>query len=113
MKFKKVPFPRYLNRPRLWIGKEEDEWLVILITSVVVIGLLFMLAVPLFVLVFLWLLSIYISNHLYIKIVKETAPGFLQHYFYHLGLHDPNRSSKDKDNQDFRFPYGFERNFRD
>ena len=108
-KRKKLPFPKYLNRPKLWLRWEQDELMFGAIVVGVATAVLFVIAVPLYVLVVMDVLLVYVAGKIYKKLVKEAPPGFLSHFFYGTGIADPNKG----ENTRVRIPYGFEKRFID
>ncbi|MHC3995772.1 hypothetical protein ACXWTF_13180 [Thiomicrolovo sp. ZZH C-3] len=106
---KRVYFPRFLSRQRLFFTLEVDEWIVLLGTAGGSFYLLnIFLSVPLLVALGVAWIVAHFTYKAYTKYSKEASPGLLKHIFYDFGLLKP----KTKDN-DVELPFGFERIFRD
>jgi len=103
MRFKRVPFPRYLNRPRLWLIFEEDELKFIFIIDAIATLLLFLLGVPPFLYLVVLAFSSYISLKVYRELRKKISHNAIDFFFYELGLYQP----KKKHSKDVEIPYGF------
>lgn len=114
MNNKRIPFPKYLNRPRLFLIFEQDEILIALLTFAFVSTICILLNVDSFIMIIVNIFSVFISNKIYKKMVKDTANGYIYHLLYHMGFEKPGKSiSKFKDANDTIIPYGFERHFID
>jgi hypothetical protein len=111
---KKIPFPKYLNRPRLILIFEEDEVLIAILTAGIVGAFCVLIEVSSFYMVLWMIVSVIITNKLHKKVVKDTPNGFIYHFLYHIGLQKPGRgkSKFSKENESI-VPYGFERHFID
>ena len=111
---KKLAFPKYLNRPRIWLYWEQDEIKFAFQVSIVVVGVMFALTLPLVVIVLVWLTTVYYTNQMYRRAIKEQADGFLEHSIYNLGYTNPNKNSKYKKATGKNLiPFGFETEFID
>lgn len=109
MRFKRVPFPKYLNRPKLWLMFEADELRFIAIIDIVVVFILFTASVPPYVFLFFLVISSYLSLKIYREIRKKVSHNAIDFFFYELGISQP----KKKHNRDVDLPYGFNRKLRD
>ena len=109
MKFRRVPFPKYLNRPRLFLIFETDELKFVGIIDAIVVFTLFMISVPPYVFLFFLVISSYLSLKLYREIRKKVSHNAIDFFFYELGISHP----KKKHFKDVELPYGFNRKLRD
>lgn len=91
---------------------EQDELFFSVIVSVISIFIMFISSIPAFLMVFFLIGIVYVTNFFYRRLVKESAPGYLMHFFYNLGLYDPNGKADSDGEKDTFLPYGFEREFR-
>lgn len=110
MRFKRVPFPKYLNRPKLWMLFEEDELKFIAIIDVIVAFILFMVSVPAYIFLFFLVISSYLSLKVYREIRKKVSSNAMDFFFYELGLYTPK---KKRNKKDIELPYGFHRRLLD
>ena len=107
---KRLPFPRYLNRPRLLITFELDQIIFTIIVNAIILAFSIIFSIPFYVTAILIGVITYIANKIYVRLVKEEAPGFLEHFFYEKGILDVKQ---DKKNKEIAIPYGFEKHFID
>lgn len=111
---RKLPFPRYFNRPSIWLIWDKDILLFDMIVAAVTVFLLFVLSVPPYLIVIILLVAVRVGHVSYTRLVKDASPGYLGHLFYSLGIKDPNRKSKYKQRTGRNLmPWGFEKEFRD
>ncbi|WP_456470005.1 hypothetical protein [Caminibacter sp.] len=104
MRFKRVPFPRYLNRPKLWLLFETDELKFVAIIDGITAFTLFMISVPPYIFVFFLTVSSYFSLKLYREIRKKlSSSNAIDFFFYELGISQPKKLHK----KDVEIPYGF------
>jgi len=111
MSYKRLPFPRYLNRPRLINIFETDELKFAGIITLIVFLILFFSAVPPFIILIVISIVFYISLKIYKKAFKNTR-SVLDHFFYNLGLMDLERKKR-KYKENIDIPYGFIKRFID
>jgi len=109
MKFRRVPFPRYLNRPKLWLIFETDELKFVGIIDLIVTLILFAISVPAYVFLFFLVVSSYLSLKIYREIRKKVSHNAMDFFFYELGASHP----KKKHSRDVELPYGFIKKLRD
>ncbi|MCK9550944.1 type IV conjugative transfer system protein TraL [Aquamicrobium sp.] len=82
----KLPFPNYLNSPRLFFYWEADEvQFVFLVNAIIFAGLFLLNANPL-VLTLTMLLTVPLSYRGYKRLKKDVAPNWLNHYLYYRGM---------------------------
>ena len=110
MRHKRLPFPRYLNRPRLWLLFEEDELIFALLLMGIYIFITFIVlnASP-FVIVLGAALVFYYSIQIFRKIQKSSTRNTLNFYLYELGIYKPKKKKKN----DIDVPEGFIKRFID
>lgn len=114
---KKVNFPQFINRSRLFFIFEIDMILIFFSTFLSILWVIskffpYVIAIPISV----YLAYVIMDNY---NIAKyEKAPGFIQHYFYNIGLFKIKKNFRKypeleiRDNKNF-YPSGYIRNFRD
>ena len=112
MALRRLPFPRYLNRPKLWMLYEQDELKVVFIVEAITIFVLFVLSVPPFLMVIVIAAVGWVTIKIYRKSAKSVSPGYIDHFFYSIGMSHPEESALKKKKRPF-LPYGFIRRFRD
>lgn len=108
MNYKRLPFPKYLNRPRLFIIFETDELKFAVAVSIVVFLLTFFTNMPPYIILIFFVGSFYISIRIYKKTFKNVK-NVMDHFFYNLGLYNP----KKRKNEKIEIPYGFIKRFID
>lgn len=86
MSFKKTVFPNYLNRPKIFILWEVDEVAFVLLIGGVLFAFLFVISAPTWIVMFLFVLTIPFSYQAYIKLKKQKAPNWLEHFLYDQGI---------------------------
>jgi len=108
----RVFFPKYINRNRLFYKLEYDEWLVIGGTFFFFFYLLgFFLSFNILIAIGI---SFFVTKKiakLYTEDFKELSPGFLNHFFYDLGL--SGQKTKKNIKEEVSFPFGYETKFKD
>jgi hypothetical protein len=109
LKFNRVPFPKYLNRPKLFIVFEMDELKFVGIIDAIVVFSLFMISVPPYIFLLFVIASSYISLKVYREIRKKMSSNAIDFFFYELGIWQPKKKHK----KDVDLPYGFHRKLLD
>ena len=110
-RMKRLPFPRYLNRSKLWIYFEEDEILVAFGVMIVGIALTFIFTVPPYIAVAIVAFMVWIAGKMYKKFKRNSVKGYLNHLFYTAGYRNI-KDSEEKGHCRFRVPYGFATKFK-
>ena len=102
-------FPRYLNRPKLFIDIEMDILFVTLGAIGVFIGVGFVFLNSISLMFLLVVVGASLVSRGYYRATKSTAPGYIKHYIHSLGI------IKQSGNGDYKksLPYGFEKVFED
>ena len=105
----RLPFPKYLNRPRLILMFEEDQVVFVLANLILMFTILMILGVTFIPMVIVEFMVFFISVYVWNKIFKDHASGHLSHLLYNLGIKNPPNN----DGKESIVPYGFERYFID
>jgi len=109
MRFNRVPFPKYLNRPKLWLIFEADELKFVGIIDGVTVFVLFMMSLPPYIFLLFLVATSYISLKIYREIRKKVSHNAIDFFFYELGIYQPKKKHK----RDINLPFGFNRRLLD
>lgn len=105
----RLPFPKFLNRPRLVLMFESDH-VIFIVGSMVLIALIcIVLSIQIFTLTLIEIISFLLLSFIWKHVVRDNNRGYLYHFAYNLGIKKPNPIKGEDD----IIPYGFESYFID
>ncbi|MBW6487566.1 hypothetical protein [Sulfurimonas sp.] len=113
----RVKFLRYMDSYRLIYRFEWDIVAVTIGSGIAYFIILVLLQSPIWLSPLFAAYGAYKTLKLYKSLVKEAAPGYLEHFVYSIGLYNPTVKIKKngkyiKTNSE-NIPFGFENDFRD
>ncbi len=104
-----MAFCRFVNRPKLFFKFEADVLIYSIVTGLVpiVIGIF---STHLLVGIIIGFITGYLCLKNYPKLIKNRTPGIMLHFFYDIGLYNPNKKKIEKNNL---IPPGFINEFNE
>lgn len=113
----RVKFLRFMDSYKLIYRFEWDVVVVTAGSGVIYFAAMILLQAPLWVAPAFASVAAYKTIKVYKALIKDAAPGYLEHLFYSIGLYNPLVKIK-KDGKNIRvnpdnIPFGFENDFRD
>ncbi|CAA6804704.1 MAG: Unknown protein [uncultured Campylobacterales bacterium] len=105
----RLPFPKFLNRPRLVLMFEADQVMFILGSMIMIFLICIILSMEIFTISLVEIVSFFFLAFVWKNVIKENNKGYLYHFAYNLGIKKPNAVKGEDD----IIPYGFESYFID
>lgn len=113
----RVKFLKYMDSYKLIYRFEWDLVAVTVGSGLIYFVSMILLQAPLWFAPLFAAIAAYKTLKLYRAVIKDAAPGYIEHLFYSIGLYNPLIKIK-KDGKNIRInpdniPFGFENDFRD